>query len=1096
MEKLYSTGDKMMKNYTHTPRLHFSLLNGRPVRQILSVLGGLCLLAYSACSFSTVPEESKSQAEAAQTPSAYSGEEATAYLTVSATTPSFAFTAQTSGNTTTSLSRTLLPEAVDTTAFSNLSLAIKMSGTSSSITIPAANFTILNLALKSAPLIPAEYTFTLTASLSSAVWEGSVTQTVVSGANDITFPMTAQSGYGAFSLTLSYTGEATLATALLQDFSGSTLITSEDLTITGTSSGGTVTYAKTASEMEALTLSDTNYRVVIDFFGGENKDIPLNTYRELVRLDPGCASVAERTIDLNELYTITYYDVADDGTITEIDGTTVTFSGNAPSQYSRKSSITLPAAQKTDYTFASWYTDAACTAGNEITAINPGMTGNLSLYATWVPADYVVLKDNSTGTESKYYTLEDAVTAITNATGSITVTLYNGVTADDLGKSPKADTIAYAIRHTSADSIELVIDSAAAIAVTTCNNLFYMCEKMTAADLRGLITTGVTDMLAMFGYCTSLTSVNISGLDTSSVTTMSSMFSYCKALTTITGLDTIDTSSAAYMANMFEYCTSLTSLDLSNFTTTNVITMSAMFMNCTALTSLDISSFDTSSIQVIDSMFHNCKKLTALDTSRLTCGSATGLGYMFFDCEALTSLDLRNFDTSQVTVMQYLFYSCDKLKTIVVSDTFVTTNVTNQINMFPNDTALTGGMGTTFNSSYTDATYARIDGGTDSPGYFTDAYAVYVSSSGSDTTGDGSKDTPYASVSQAVSHINTQALSKGWTIIVNGTVSGATSINTLTAASLSICGMNSGTLDGNSVGTVLSVSVSVPFTLKYITLTGGVGMGGGGIFVGNGASVTLGNGVVISANESSYNSAAYLGGGVYIASAGSLTVTGTASITDNTGADGAGIYNAGTLIMTGGTVSSNSATRNGSGVYNGGVFMMSGDARVDSSDDVYLPTGKTIRIAGTLSGTTPVATITPSAYTAGTGVLSIDSASGTTMADEYTKFALSNSAWEINSSGLLQEAGASAGITITVPTYTNDDLELTASASGTNYVFTAKAGYSSYIWTIDSTSETTTSETWTMSASGLSVGTHTLLLIATDSSGNSHEATTTITISE
>ena len=35
-------------------------------------------------------------------------------------------------------------------------------------------------------------------------------------------------------------------------------------------------------------------------------------------------------------------------------------------------------------------------------------------------------------------------------------------------------------------------------------------------------------------------------------------------------------------------------------------------------------------------------------------------------------------------------------------------------------TLLVGGLGTTYNSSYVDKTYARIDGGTRRPGYFTD----------------------------------------------------------------------------------------------------------------------------------------------------------------------------------------------------------------------------------------------------------------------------------------------------------------------------------------------------------------------------------------
>ena len=39
--------------------------------------------------------------------------------------------------------------------------------------------------------------------------------------------------------------------------------------------------------------------------------------------------------------------------------------------------------------------------------------------------------------------------------------------------------------------------------------------------------------------------------------------------------------------------------------------------------------------------------------------------------------------------------------------------------MFIDSSNLVGGAGTTYNSSFVDKTYARIDGGTSSPGYFT-----------------------------------------------------------------------------------------------------------------------------------------------------------------------------------------------------------------------------------------------------------------------------------------------------------------------------------------------------------------------------------------
>ena len=66
-----------------------------------------------------------------------------------------------------------------------------------------------------------------------------------------------------------------------------------------------------------------------------------------------------------------------------------------------------------------------------------------------------------------------------------------------------------------------------------------------------------------------------------------------------------------------------------------------------------------------------------------------------------------------------MFYSATNLKTIYASDKFNTGSVTTSTKMFTNSTKLVGGAGTKYNSSYVDKTYARIDGGTSNPGYFT-----------------------------------------------------------------------------------------------------------------------------------------------------------------------------------------------------------------------------------------------------------------------------------------------------------------------------------------------------------------------------------------
>ena len=69
--------------------------------------------------------------------------------------------------------------------------------------------------------------------------------------------------------------------------------------------------------------------------------------------------------------------------------------------------------------------------------------------------------------------------------------------------------------------------------------------------------------------------------------------------------------------------------------------------------------------------------------------------------------------------MNSMFKNATNLKTIYGSSKFVTTAVTSSTNMFYGCTKLIGGAGTKYNSSYVDKTYARIDGGTSNPGYFT-----------------------------------------------------------------------------------------------------------------------------------------------------------------------------------------------------------------------------------------------------------------------------------------------------------------------------------------------------------------------------------------
>lgn len=119
--------------------------------------------------------------------------------------------------------------------------------------------------------------------------------------------------------------------------------------------------------------------------------------------------------------------------------------------------------------------------------------------------------------------------------------------------------------------------------------------------------------------------------------------------------------------DMFYGCKSLTQLDLSNFTTSNVISMESMFDNCKALTQLDLSNFNTSSVTDMSSMFWGCESLTQLDLSSFDTSKVVYMDNMFSYCKSLTQLDLSNFDTSEVYRMDDIFYDCQKLNIIYIS---------------------------------------------------------------------------------------------------------------------------------------------------------------------------------------------------------------------------------------------------------------------------------------------------------------------------------------------------------------------------------------------------------------------------------------------
>lgn len=279
--------------------------------------------------------------------------------------------------------------------------------------------------------------------------------------------------------------------------------------------------------------------------------------------------------------------------------------------------------------------------------------------------------------------------------------------------------------------------------VTDLNHAFYETSGLTTIDLSGFDTSNVTNMASMFAY-SGVEYLDLRSFDTSNVTSMRQMFHDCLNLKYV-DFRSFDTSKVIDLSGMFYNCPSLIQADLSNFNTSNikstshlfygckslisadlsgwdtskVTEMNFMFWGCESLVNVDISSFNTSNVTTMERMFHYCGSLTTLDLSNFNTANVTNMYAMFSDCLNLTTLNISSFNTTKTTNMDKMFRNDSKLTTIYVSSGWTTSAVTTSIDMFKSCTSLKGGANTKYNSSYIDKTYAKIDGGTSNPGYFT-----------------------------------------------------------------------------------------------------------------------------------------------------------------------------------------------------------------------------------------------------------------------------------------------------------------------------------------------------------------------------------------
>ena len=194
---------------------------------------------------------------------------------------------------------------------------------------------------------------------------------------------------------------------------------------------------------------------------------------------------------------------------------------------------------------------------------------------------------------------------------------------------------------------------------------------------------------------------------------------------------------------------------------------------------------------------------------------------------------------------------------------------------------------------------------------------------------DGSKENPFRSLAQAITHIENNSNDKlEWTIHIDGRVQG-TSIETIEKLiqKLSIVGYSpeSGS-DYDDILTpitnkVLSISITKPVSIEKLIITDGANIDGAGLTVISGANVTLKK-VTVTGNDTKTGQDPRNGGGIL--NYGTLTLEDCTITNNKASGNGGGIYNSGTLYVYGYTVvggnneNANSASKSGGAVYNSG----------------------------------------------------------------------------------------------------------------------------------------------------------------------------------
>ncbi len=339
---------------------------------------------------------------------------------------------------------------------------------------------------------------------------------------------------------------------------------------------------------------------------------------------------------------------------------------------------------------------------------------------------------------------------------------------------------------------------------------------------------------------------------------------------------------------------------------------------------------------------------------------------------------------------------------------------------------------------------------------------IYVSSIIGSSEGLGTASKPFATLENAENYISNHPNPEADYIIkLEGTFSDSDDYHTIPenldekAHSITYIGISepdgdgnpqdiiTGTVNGDREDNALYVATTVPVIFKNLQIRDGCT----GIYTGREADITIGQGCLIINNGNS--------SGVYI-DKGKVTLDG-GTIKDNAADNGAGVSVInGEFIMKSGTIYANNSTSSGGGVYVGydgqkngtftmlggtirdneasvehghgvsvepdSTFNLGGSALIDSNNDIYLADGAKITIVDALTGTSPIATITPQTYSTDTVLLTLGKDSNgnnittTSIAKEFNKFKITEqeggTPWYMSFDGTISHSVSVPGISL------------------------------------------------------------------------------------